>query len=177
MVTSLRGNGITFVSKPLSLSLPPLSQSTCLSSLSCNQLKGLCNEIGLFHGLLTTDSAGQGSDWLTTNTSCCVSFPFNEDLGTPPTRRPLVEKNNCTWIAVRSREPWTVICRSSLVCAVCTPCRRAAITCRGSGIPCMFNGHAGMVRLVARLYATFARVKHSWSKSRFCPTQEGGLSV
>ena len=38
--------------------------------LSRNQLKGLCNEMGLFHGLLgraATDSPGQGSDWLTIN--------------------------------------------------------------------------------------------------------------
>ena len=56
-----------------------------------------------------------------------------------------------TWIAVRSREPQTVSCRVSLVCIVCTPCRRAASTCRAPGIPCMLSGLTRMVRLVARL--------------------------
>ena len=46
-------------------------------------------------------------------------------------------------------------CRVSLVCM------RAASTCRAPGIPCMLSGQARMVRLVARLYATLARVKHS----------------
>ena len=38
--------------------------------VSVVQLKGLCNEMGLFHDLLSraaTDSPGQGSDWLTIN--------------------------------------------------------------------------------------------------------------
>ena len=30
--------------------------------------------------------------------SCCVSFPFNDDLGTPPTRRPYSwKKKNADW--------------------------------------------------------------------------------
>ena len=63
---------------------------------------------------------------------------------------------------------WIASSLSSLVCMVCTPCKRAASTCRALGIPCMFKGQARMVRLVARPQcATFARVKHSWSWSRF----------
>ena len=47
------------------------------SSLSCNQLKGLCNEMGFFHGLLgkaTTDSPGQESDWLTINNAGLAKY-------------------------------------------------------------------------------------------------------
>ena len=42
--------------------------SICLSLRSCNQLQGLCNEKGLFLGILgiaTTDFLGQESDLLT----------------------------------------------------------------------------------------------------------------
>ena len=44
---------ITIVSLSLSLSLPPLpdNQLTCLSSLSCNQLKGLYTKTSFFQGL------------------------------------------------------------------------------------------------------------------------------
>ena len=72
-----------------------------------------------------------------------------------------------TCVAVRSNEPkMSGSLLLSQVHIVWTPCRRAARTCRAPGIPCMFGGHARMVRSVARLYATFARVKHSWSQSR-----------
>ena len=67
-VTSLRGAPLSSAS-PFSLSLPPLPDNRH-ASRTTDQLKGLCHKMGLFHGLLgraTTDSSGQGSDWLTIN--------------------------------------------------------------------------------------------------------------
>ena len=40
--------------------------------------------------------------------SCCVSFPFNDDLGTPPTRRPHSWKKKCLpqlWAILIVNEP------------------------------------------------------------------------